>query len=207
MSILNQKPRTIKIMVTVKCPFDHVVMGLMDPAHGPFVHSCWWWPRKKLSEKVKTFEPIYNGFRFSSTSTKHDGPYCFLGNDTINTVIEFVLPAIRTEKIDAGEKWFISRTVIVPISEDVTKIDVSLSWFCMPWIPIEYIVYLLALHFIKQDIRILEAQAKGLQYGDSIMLVGDADAQAKWYLHLKNINQKQINSHPLTGPVTLRWKS
>jgi phenylpropionate dioxygenase-like ring-hydroxylating dioxygenase large terminal subunit len=23
---------------------DHAVVGLMDPAHGPYVHQQWWWP-------------------------------------------------------------------------------------------------------------------------------------------------------------------
>ncbi|MFP3944721.1 MAG: Rieske 2Fe-2S domain-containing protein, partial [Alphaproteobacteria bacterium] len=25
------------------CHVDHAVIGLMDPAHGPFVHRAWWW--------------------------------------------------------------------------------------------------------------------------------------------------------------------
>ena len=25
------------------CAVDHAVIGLMDPAHGPFVHRSWWW--------------------------------------------------------------------------------------------------------------------------------------------------------------------
>ncbi len=25
------------------CTIDHAVVGLMDPAHGPFVHRAWWW--------------------------------------------------------------------------------------------------------------------------------------------------------------------
>ncbi|HEY6338291.1 MAG TPA: Rieske (2Fe-2S) protein, partial [Candidatus Sulfotelmatobacter sp.] len=43
---------------------DHGIIGLMDPAHGPFVHQAWWWrSRHSIHEKHKTFEPIPNGFR------------------------------------------------------------------------------------------------------------------------------------------------
>ena len=26
---------------------DHAVVGLMDPAHGPFVHDAWWWRSRR----------------------------------------------------------------------------------------------------------------------------------------------------------------
>ena len=26
---------------------DHAVVGLMDPAHGPYVHQQWWWRSAK----------------------------------------------------------------------------------------------------------------------------------------------------------------
>ena len=46
---------------------DHGIIGLMDPAHGPFVHQAWWWrTRHSIHEKQKNFEPIPNGFRMSA---------------------------------------------------------------------------------------------------------------------------------------------
>lgn len=37
---------------------DHAVVGLMDPAHGPYVHKQWWWrSEKSMHEKAKTFAP------------------------------------------------------------------------------------------------------------------------------------------------------
>ena len=29
------------------CHIDHAVIGLMDPAHGPFVHQSWWWRSRR----------------------------------------------------------------------------------------------------------------------------------------------------------------
>src|SRR4029077_7522480 len=38
---------------------DHGIIGLMDPAHGPFVHSSWFWrSRGSIHPKEKKFEPI-----------------------------------------------------------------------------------------------------------------------------------------------------
>ena len=38
--------------VEFPCALDHAVVGLMDPAHGPFVHRAWWW-RTKTSKWSK----------------------------------------------------------------------------------------------------------------------------------------------------------
>ena len=44
------------------CNVDHGIIGLMDPAHGPFVHQAWWWRgRHSIHEKEKRFEPIPEG--------------------------------------------------------------------------------------------------------------------------------------------------
>ncbi len=59
---------------------DHGIIGLMDPAHGPFVHQAWWWrTRHSIHEKRKTFEPIPNGFRMSAhTPSSNSAPYKLL---------------------------------------------------------------------------------------------------------------------------------
>ena len=42
---------------------DHAVVGLMDPAHGPYVHQQWWWrSEQSMHEKAKAFEPREQGF-------------------------------------------------------------------------------------------------------------------------------------------------
>jgi len=38
----SEGPRIIEQM-RFGAQIDHCVVGLMDPAHGPFVHRCWWW--------------------------------------------------------------------------------------------------------------------------------------------------------------------
>src|SRR6202451_2121160 len=35
--------RTAFLTADLPCNVDHGIIGLMDPAHGPFVHQAWWW--------------------------------------------------------------------------------------------------------------------------------------------------------------------
>ncbi len=54
-------------------------------------------------------------------------------------------------------------------------------------------------------------QAAGLQYDPTLMLIDDADRPAKWYFALKQARLHAASGgefvHPMTGPVTLRWRS
>src|SRR5258708_11377831 len=60
---------------------DHAVVGLMDPAHGPYVHQQWWWRSKgSQHEKAKRFEPRPAGFAMvRHEPSKNSRPYAILG--------------------------------------------------------------------------------------------------------------------------------
>ena len=102
------------------CNVDHGIIGLMDPAHGPFVHQAWWWrTRQSIHEKEKHFEPIPQGFRMSAHApSANSAPYKLLGvyGEPITTTIDFVLPNRRYETIRCGDKWFTSLTTVTPIT-------------------------------------------------------------------------------------------
>jgi hypothetical protein len=58
----------------------------------------------------------------------------------------------------------------------------------------------------------MELQAEGLKHNPGLMLVDDADRPAKWYFqlkaaHLASRRSGQPLKHPMSGPVTLKWKS
>ena len=60
---------------------DQGIIGLMDPAHGPFVHQSWYWrSRHSIHEKEKHFEPIPLGFRIESKHepSSNSAPYKLL---------------------------------------------------------------------------------------------------------------------------------
>ena len=57
----NAKPRWVESQ-TFHCAIDHAVIGLMDPAHAPYVHGRWWW-RVKPKVKAKGLRPAAQRLR------------------------------------------------------------------------------------------------------------------------------------------------
>jgi len=62
------------------CNVDNGIIGLMDPAHGPFVHQAWWWrQRHSIHEKEKNFEPIRMASAWPRTlPARNSAPYKLL---------------------------------------------------------------------------------------------------------------------------------
>src|SRR6185295_11588429 len=59
-NVPNVRPRWVESQ-SFACGIDHAVIGLMDPAHAPYVHGRWWW-RVRPREKVKHYAPLQSGF-------------------------------------------------------------------------------------------------------------------------------------------------
>ena len=58
----SEQYKIAHLTADLPCSVDHGIIGLMDPAHGPFVHQAWWWrSRHSIHEKQKNFEPIPHG--------------------------------------------------------------------------------------------------------------------------------------------------
>ncbi len=175
------------------CSVDHGIIGLMDPAHGPFVHQAWWWrTQKSIHEKHKNFEPIPYGFRMSAhTPSSNSAPYKLLrlyaDADSITTTIDFVLPNLRSEIIRAGKYWFSSLTTVTPITRSHCRIDVVAAWNLFRWIPFgAQLLKFVFAKFVEQDRRTMELQTEGLKHNPHLMLIDDADRPAKWYFGLKS---------------------
>jgi phenylpropionate dioxygenase-like ring-hydroxylating dioxygenase large terminal subunit len=207
-----------RLAADLPCSVDHGIIGLMDPAHGPFVHQAWWWhSRRSIREKAKQFEPIANGFRMSPHApSANSAPYKLLKLITgapATTTIDFVLPNQRFEQIRAGKYWLSSRTAVTPVKRDLCRLDFVAAWNILTWFPVvSFIIHVLGPRFIRQDTEVIEKQGLGLQYEDRLMLVDDADRQARWYFELKAalVESRRTGEpmrHPLSGPVTLRWRS
>jgi phenylpropionate dioxygenase-like ring-hydroxylating dioxygenase large terminal subunit len=198
------------------CNIDHGIVGLMDPAHGPFVHQSFWWrSRSSIHAKSKKFEPIPYGFRMSAhTPSSNSAAYKILGiyKEPVTTTIDFILPNVRLEQVRCGPYWFSSRTTVTPINNEECRLDFIAAWNMFRWIPLKPVFKLLAHWFVGQDQRIMEKQAEGLKHNPTLMLIDDADTQAKWYYQLKAafIDSQQNGgefNHPIKSPVTLQWRS
>jgi phenylpropionate dioxygenase-like ring-hydroxylating dioxygenase large terminal subunit len=198
---------------------DHGIIGLMDPAHGPFVHQSWWWrKRESIHPKQKHFEPIPNGFRMSAhTPSSNSAPYKLLrlyaDGDSVTTTIDFVLPNLRSEIIRVGKYWFSSLTTVTPISRNHCRIDVVACWNIFRWVPFgPSLLKFVFAKFVEQDRHTMELQAEGLKHNPHLMLIDDADRPAKWYFGLKAAYLEARRTggemkHPMEGPVTLKWRS
>ncbi len=209
--------RTAHLTAELPCNVDHGIIGLMDPAHGPFVHQSWWWRSKhSIHQKEKHFEPIPEGFRMSAHAPSgNSAPYKLLGvyGEPITTTIDFVLPNRRYETIRCGPKWFSSLTTVTPTTANQCRIDVVAAWNIFYNVPlVATIAKFFGDRFVRQDQETMVQQAEGLKYSPTLMLIDDADRPAKWYFALKQARLataegRQPAAHPIAGPVTLRWRS
>ncbi|MBZ5706182.1 MAG: Rieske 2Fe-2S domain-containing protein [Acidobacteriia bacterium] len=215
----SDKYKLAYLSADLPCSVDHGIIGLMDPAHGPFVHQAWWWrSRASIHEKQKNFEPIPNGFRMSAhTPSSNSAPYKLLRlyakAEAITTTIDFVLPNLRSEIIQAGKYWFASLTTVTPITRSNCRIDVVAAWNIFRWLPFgpELLKYVFA-KFVEQDRQTMEWQSEGLKHNPHLMLIDDADRPAKWYFQLKSAYLEARRNggemrHPMPGPLTLKWRS
>ena len=198
--------------VELACHIDHAVIGLMDPAHGPYVHRQWWWrTAKSVHEKAKAFEPRERGFAMvAHTPSSNSFAYKLLGGKPV-TEITFRLPAIRTEEITIGKRKVLSFTALIPLDEKRTLIrqlfftDHTLFRCLAPFLGG------FARAFLRQDSDMVDLQQQGLKHDPRLMLVDDADTQAKWYYALKKSWAKSHETgEPFINPVKariLRWRS
>ena len=205
--------RRAHLQAELPCNVDHGIIGLMDPAHGPFVHRAWWWRNAgSIHEKTKKFEPIPNGFRMSAHApSSNSAPYRLLGKP--ETTIDFVLPNRRYETIRAvnargKERWFTSLTTVTPVTASTCRIDVVAAWDIAYHVPfVTTIARYFGAKFVAQDQQTMVEQARGLRSNPGLMLIDDADMPAKWYFALKQRRLKGEGEHPLSGPVELHWRS
>src|SRR5260370_1183784 len=133
LTVFSDKYKITHLSCELPSHIDHGIIGLMDPAHGPFVHQSWFWrKRASIHEKAKHFEPIPNGFRMSPHSpSTNSAPYQLLKRITgepVTTTIDFVLPNIRTEEDRSGKMGFSSRATVMPVRRDLCRLDFVAAW-------------------------------------------------------------------------------
>jgi phenylpropionate dioxygenase-like ring-hydroxylating dioxygenase large terminal subunit len=209
--IAHATPRWIESQL-FPCGIDHAVIGLMDPAHAPYVHGRWWW-RIKPREKSKHYNPLPGGF----VMTRHvpsKTAYKLFGGANVSTEITFELPSTRFETINGaifGRPFEIcGLTVCTPLTADETQVTQVFYWpawmfFIWPFF------MLLGGTFLGDDRRMVVLQKEGLKFDPPLMLIQDSDVPAMWYHRLKKAWAESVaNGTPFVNPVqerTLRWRS
>ncbi len=191
---------------------DHAVVGLMDPAHGPFVHQQWWWrSRASRHEKAKAFAPGPEGFVMTRhPPSRNSRAYALLGGAPM-TEISFRLPGYRFEHITAGARQVLALTCLTPLDAAKTRIT-QIVWSDHPaFALLGPLIRLGARRFLRQDGDMVNLQNQGLAFAPSLMWIDDADQQAKWYQALKrewaaSRREGRAFVNPV-APATLRWVS
>ena len=194
------------------CHIDHAVIGLMDPAHGPFVHTSWWWrSRASIHEKAKKFGPSYLGFTMlRHKPSRNSFAYKILGGAP-ETEISFQLPGVRIEHIEVGKHIVGNLTCVTPLSATETEITHSI-YTTIGWLKfVVPVVRIFARHFLSQDRDVVVKQQAGLKYEQNLLLIRDSDTQARWYQQLKSeFTRASAEARSFINPVKetiLRWKS
>jgi phenylpropionate dioxygenase-like ring-hydroxylating dioxygenase large terminal subunit len=191
---------------------DHAVVGLMDPAHGPYVHQQWWWrSARSQHEKAKRFEPRDGGFAMvRHEPSKNSRAYALLGGEPL-TEISFRLPGLRWEHVTVGKRQVLSLTCLTPVHATKTRIT-QIIWSDHPaFVLLKPLIAAGARAFLRQDGEMVNLQNEGLKYDPALLWIDDADRQAKWYQQLKRewtASRREGRSfvNPVE-PATLRWRS
>lgn len=203
----------LKIMLPFPCSTDHAAFGLMDPTHAAFVHTSWWFKKDptKLRPKEKAFEPSELGWRM----VRHALPpqniaYKVLGQN-VSTEISYRLPGLRIEEIRGDRHAVVGLTAITPVDAENTEVH-QFFWVSMGWAkPLRPLLEHLMTVFLDQDRVVVVRQREGLEAKPKLMLINDADTQARWWMRVKDEwLEAQAEGRPFANPLkpmVLRWRS
>ncbi|MHC2021064.1 Rieske 2Fe-2S domain-containing protein [Methylobacterium sp. CM6247] len=203
---------SLVVELVVEASFDLTTLSLVDPGHVAFVHDSWWFrPSKELREKVKTFTPTPHGFTMSSHSTTTSSPVYKLLGGVPEVEIEFRLPGVRLERIEAGAKRVANYTFATPLTHNRTLLTNALYWN-MPLLNLlKPLARPLMRQFLTQDQQVLQHAQAGLDRKPTMVLFGQSDLPSQWYFRLKReALQAARETRPFRNPLVqqeLRWRS
>lgn len=194
---------------------DDAVVGLMDPAHVPFVHNQWWWrpPSAGLKRKTKQFVPRDRGWAIERHAPSSNSKlYRWVFGGDVTTEICFQLPGYRWEIISNATSRLLTLTCLTPQGPARTAITQFTWWTGAPLLNL---AIPLARHmgrtFLAQDGRMVDLQNQGLAHQKAMLWIDDIDVQAKWYQVLKREwSASRAQGRAFVNPVrprSLSWMS
>jgi phenylpropionate dioxygenase-like ring-hydroxylating dioxygenase large terminal subunit len=195
---------------------DNAVVGLMDPAHVPFVHNQWWWrpPSAGFKIKEKRFEPRERGWAIAKHAPSGNSVmYRALFGGDVTTEIVFKLPGYRWEIVENPKgARFVTLTCLTPETPERTRITQLTYWDGAPLLNLALpIAPGAARKFLDQDGQMVDLQNTGLKYQPRMLWIDDIDVQAKWYLTLKKEwAESRKEGRDFVNPIeprVLKWRS
>lgn len=199
------------------CNIDTAASGLMDPAHGAFVHrSSLWRAESSIHEKHKAFSPLPEheglGWRMDRhPASRNSRAYRIFLGGAPETEISYRMPAVRIEHARTTKYSYCGLTACTPLTPARTEVHHVMYWDVPGGFLLKPLVRALARQFLEQDRRAVMAMEEGLAFNPQTMLVQDADTQTRWYFRLKReaLAAQTENRPPrnFITPTTLTWRS
>ncbi len=207
----------LHIAMRFSCNIDLAVSGLMDPAHGAFVHrSKVWRSEDSIYEKQKAFSPLAEheglGWRMDRhAASRNSRAYKLFLGGAPETEITYTIPSVRIEHAQTKKYSYCGLTACTPVSAQETDVHHVMYWNVPGGALLRPIVRRIAARFLDQDRQAVQAMQEGLASNPPTMLVQDADTQTRWYYRLKREAlaaqaEGRAPVNPIT-PVTLTWRS
>jgi len=211
---LPDRPKFI-VGRTFNAHMDDAVVGLMDPAHVPFVHSQWWWrpPSAGFRVKEKPFEPRERGWAIARHQPSSKSlAYRAVFGGSVTTEILFQLPGFRWEIVENARARLLTLTCLTPEAPKQTRITQITWWSGAPLLNLAIpILKPAARMFLDQDGDMVDLQNEGMKYQQAMLWIDDIDVQAKWYRTLKKAwarsrSEGSVFENPIE-PTRLSWRS
>ena len=207
----------LHVSMTFDCNIDLAAVGLMDPAHGAFVHrSKMWRSEDSIHEKRKAFSPLPAndglGWRMDRhTASSNSRAYRIFLGSAPETEITYRMPSVRIEHAHTKKYDYCGLTTCTPIDATRTAVHHAMYWNVPGGSILRPVVRRFAERFLDQDRRAVMSMVEGLAFHPATMLVQDADTQTRWYYRLKREilaaqAENRSPQNPIT-PVTLSWRS
>jgi phenylpropionate dioxygenase-like ring-hydroxylating dioxygenase large terminal subunit len=198
--------------IEVEADYDQTVLGLVDPAHVPMVHTAWWW-RSSDTRRVKTkhYTPSPFGFIATAADSFASAPaYELVGADR-KVTIEFRLPSTRIERVDGGRLRLLNITTVTPVAPGrVILRNVIYS----PVRPLRWLypaLSALGRAFLEQDARILRRLDAHASSHQPQLFVGPPDQPSAWYFQCKMaLSRAASGAGTFVNPVrdtVLKWRT
>jgi phenylpropionate dioxygenase-like ring-hydroxylating dioxygenase large terminal subunit len=102
-------------------------------------------------------------------------------------------------------------TAITPITDERTEVH-QIFWASPRWAALAAPALKIFMRiFLDQDRQVVVRQREGLVHRPRLMLINDADTQARWWMRVKDEwLAAQAQGRPFVNPLepkTLRWRS
>lgn len=198
--------------IEVQADYDQTVLGLVDPAHVPMVHTAWWW-RSSDRRRVKTKAYIPTPFGFTATAADAfaSAPaYELVGHDR-EVTIEFRLPSTRIERVRSQRMQLLNVTTVTPLASGRVLLRNVIYSSVRPLRWLYPALSALGRAFLEQDARILRRLDSHASTHQPLLFVGEPDQPSAWYFQCKMALARTVGgSDAFVNPVkaaVLKWRT